>query len=127
MAEVTQLKRYDARPINWGKWFLIGIGMLVSAFILLVPMIYIFVQAFSKGLMPVLQNLADPDMLHAIWLTVMIALIAVPVNLVFGILLAWLVTRFNFPRTPAIADAAGHSVCRVAGGCWSGVSAVLRL
>lgn len=36
-------------------------------------------------------------MLHAIWLTVMIALIAVPVNLVFGILLAWLVTRFNFP------------------------------
>lgn len=74
MAEVTQLKRYDARPINWGKWFLIGIGMLVSAFILLVPMIYIFVQAFSKGLMPVLQNLADPDMLHAIWLTVMIAL-----------------------------------------------------
>ncbi|ETJ27605.1 MAG: Sulfate transport system permease protein CysW, partial [Escherichia coli DORA_A_5_14_21] len=97
MAEVTQLKRYDARPINWGKWFLIGIGMLVSAFILLVPMIYIFVQAFSKGLMPVLQNLADPDMLHAIWLTVMIALIAVPVNLGFGILLAWLVTRFNFP------------------------------
>lgn len=80
MAEVTQLKRYDARPINWGKWFLIGIGMLVSAFILLVPMIYIFVQAFSKGLMPVLQNLVDPDMLHAIWLTVMIALIAVPVN-----------------------------------------------
>ncbi len=68
MAEVTQLKRYDARPINWGKWFLIGTGMLVSAFILLVPMIYIFVQAFSKGLMPVLQNLADPDMLHAIWL-----------------------------------------------------------
>jgi len=86
-----------APRINWGKWFLIGTGMLVSAFILLVPMIYIFVQAFSKGLMPVLQNLADPDMLHAIWLTVLIALIAVPVNLVFGVLLAWLVTRFNFP------------------------------
>ena len=97
MAEVTQLKRYDAPRINWGKWFLIGTGMLVSAFILLVPMVYIFVQAFSKGLMPVLQNLADPDMLHAIWLTVLIALIAVPVNLVFGVLLAWLVTRFNFP------------------------------
>ncbi|WP_313688290.1 sulfate/thiosulfate ABC transporter permease CysW, partial [Pantoea sp.] len=37
------------------------------------------------------------DMLHAIWLTVMVALITVPVNLVFGTLLAWLVTRFNFP------------------------------
>lgn len=56
MAEVTQLKRYDVPRINWGKWFLIGVGMLVSAFILLVPMIYIFVQAFSKGLMPVLQK-----------------------------------------------------------------------
>ena len=97
MAEVTQLKRYDAPRFNWGKWFLIGTGVLVSALILLVPMIYIFVQAFSKGLMPVLQNLADPDMLHAIWLTVMIALITVPVNLVFGVLLAWLVTRFDFP------------------------------
>ncbi|STV73941.1 sulfate transport system permease protein CysW [Klebsiella pneumoniae] len=37
MAEVTQLKRYDAPRINWGKWFLIGVGMLVSAFILVVP------------------------------------------------------------------------------------------
>ena len=80
MAEVTQLKRYDAPRINWGKWFLIGVGMLVSAFILVVPMLYIFIQAFSKGLM-----------------TVMIALITVPVNLVFGTLLAWLVTRFTFP------------------------------
>lgn len=49
MADITQLKRYGAPRINWGKWFLIGTGMLVSAFILLVPMIYIFVQAFSKG------------------------------------------------------------------------------
>ena len=71
MAEVTQLKRYDAPRINWGKWFLIGTGVLVSAFILVVPTIYIFVQAFSKGLMPALENLANPDMLHAIWLTVL--------------------------------------------------------
>ncbi|TGC93644.1 sulfate/thiosulfate transporter permease subunit, partial [Salmonella enterica subsp. enterica serovar Wilhelmsburg] len=85
MAEVTQLKRYDVPRINWGKWFLIGVGMLVSAFILLVPMIYIFVQAFSKGLMPVLQNLADPDMLHAIWLPVWLAVLGVPVSLVFGV------------------------------------------
>lgn len=97
MAEVTQLKRYDAPRINWGKWFLIGAGVLVSALILVVPTVYIFVQAFSKGLMPALENLANPDMLHAIWLTVLIALITVPVNLVFGTLLAWLVTRFNFP------------------------------
>ncbi|GAB1441007.1 sulfate/thiosulfate ABC transporter permease CysW [Providencia sp.] len=43
------------------------------------------------------MNLADPDMLHAIGLTVLIALITVPVNLIFGTMMAWLVTRFHFP------------------------------
>ena len=54
-------------------------------------------DALSLATPAALENLANPDMLHAIWLTVMIALITVPVNLVFGTLLAWLVTRFNFP------------------------------
>ncbi|MCT7654495.1 hypothetical protein MBH78_06160 [Oceanimonas sp. NS1] len=44
-----------------------------------------------------LDNLAEPDMLHAIGLTLMVAAITVPINLVFGTLLAWLVTRFRFP------------------------------
>ncbi|SPW12943.1 Sulfate transport system permease protein CysW [Cronobacter sakazakii] len=95
MTMMTQAR--EGARINWGKWLLIGIGMLLSAFILVVPMVYIFAKAFSDGLMPVLENIANPDMLHAIWLTVLIALITVPVNLVFGTLLAWLVTRFNFP------------------------------
>ncbi|WP_455425344.1 sulfate/thiosulfate ABC transporter permease CysW [Dryocola sp. LX212] len=97
MTDVTELKSYRRSGFNWGKWTLISLGMLISFLLLVVPVASIFAQAFSKGLMPALQNIADPDMLHAIWLTVMIALITVPVNLVFGILLAWLVTRFNFP------------------------------
>jgi sulfate transport system permease protein len=97
MTDVTELKSYRRSGFNWGKWTLIGIGVLVSFLLLVVPVASIFAEAFSKGLLPALQNIADPDMLHAIWLTVMIALITVPVNLVFGILLAWLVTRFNFP------------------------------
>lgn len=97
MAEVRQLRQGFFSRINSGQGVLIILGILLSVFILIVPMGYIFAQAFSAGLMPVLRNLADPDMLHAIWLTVMIALITVPVNLVFGILLAWLVTRFTFP------------------------------
>ncbi|WP_435927352.1 sulfate/thiosulfate ABC transporter permease CysW [Dryocola sp. BD613] len=97
MTDVTELKSYRRSGFNWGKWALIGLGVLISFLLLVVPVASIFAQAFSKGLMPALQNIADPDMLHAIWLTVMIALITVPVNLVFGILLAWLVTRFNFP------------------------------
>ncbi|MTD37720.1 sulfate/thiosulfate ABC transporter permease CysW [Erwinia sp. CPCC 100877] len=95
MSEVTQL--YDRPRVDWIKWLLIGTGALFSFLLLVVPMIYIFTQAFSEGIMPALNNLTDPEMLHAIWLTVLIALIAVPVNLVFGTLLAWLVTRFTFP------------------------------
>lgn len=97
MTYVSAIKNDNRTPINWGKWALITIGILVSFLILVVPVIAIFSEAFSKGLMPALRNISNPDMLHAIWLTVLIALITVPVNLVFGILLAWLVTRFNFP------------------------------
>lgn len=96
MAQITTI-RVGRTPINWGKWVLIALGIIISFFILVVPMASIFVKAFADGLGPVLHNLADADMLHAIWLTLLIALITVPVNLVFGVLLAWLVTRFTFP------------------------------
>ena len=62
-----------------------------------VAMAFTSIPFVVRTVQPVLENLANPDMLHAIWLTVMIALITVPVNLVFGTLLAWLVTRFTFP------------------------------
>ncbi|WP_241650075.1 sulfate/thiosulfate ABC transporter permease CysW [Rosenbergiella collisarenosi] len=85
----------STRP--WTKWILITLAIVSAAIFLLVPLVYIFWQALSEGLGVALHNLRDGDMLHAIWLTVLIALITVPVNLIFGTLLAWLVSRFNFP------------------------------
>ena len=97
MAEISQINQADRQPVNWGKWLLIGVGALVSILLLVVPMVSIFWEALSQGLVASLNNLKDGDMLHAIWLTILVALITVPVNLVFGTLLAWLVTRFTFP------------------------------
>ncbi|WP_447872724.1 sulfate/thiosulfate ABC transporter permease CysW [Serratia fonticola] len=97
MADVTALNGAERPRVNWGKWTLIAIGALFSILLLVVPMVMIFIEAFSSGVGAVWHNLSDPDMLHAIWLTVLVALITVPVNLVFGTLLAWLVTRFTFP------------------------------
>ncbi|WP_275554129.1 sulfate/thiosulfate ABC transporter permease CysW [Mixta sp. Marseille-Q2659] len=97
MADVTQLNGLERQRINWGKWLLIAVGVLVSFLLLVVPLIAIFTEALAQGLGAALSNLSDGDMLHAIWLTVLVALITVPVNLVFGTLLAWLVTRFTFP------------------------------
>ncbi|MBS0880417.1 sulfate/thiosulfate ABC transporter permease CysW [Pantoea sp. JGM49] len=97
MAEISQINHAERQPVNWGKWLLIGVGALVSFLLLVVPMISIFWEALSQGIVASLSNLKDGDMLHAIWLTILVALVTVPVNLVFGTLLAWLVTRFTFP------------------------------
>jgi len=97
MADVSEFKGVGRTRFQWGKWLMIGLGMLISLLLLVVPLIAIFTEALSSGLMATFSNLQDGDMLHSIWLTVLIALIVVPVNLVFGTLLAWLVTRFNFP------------------------------
>ncbi|MFZ1872497.1 MAG: sulfate/thiosulfate ABC transporter permease CysW [Chania sp.] len=97
MADITAFRGVERPRVNWGKWTLIAIGVLFSILLLVVPMAVIFIEAFSSGAGAVWQNLSNPDMLHAIWLTVLVALITVPVNLVFGTLLAWLVTRFTFP------------------------------
>ncbi|HGM6989435.1 sulfate/thiosulfate ABC transporter permease CysW [Serratia marcescens] len=97
MADVSAFNGAERPRVNWGKWTLIAIGALFSVLLLVVPMMSIFAEAFSKGFGAMWNNLLDPDMLHAIWLTVLIALITVPFNLVFGTLLAWLVTRFAFP------------------------------
>ncbi|WP_340615703.1 sulfate/thiosulfate ABC transporter permease CysW [Xenorhabdus entomophaga] len=97
MTEFSEYTVAQHSPINWGKWLLIGTGILFSVLLLVIPIAWIFLTAFSKGLDIVTQNLFDSDMLHAIWLTVMIALITVPINLVFGVMTSWLVTRFQFP------------------------------
>lgn len=97
MAQVTPIHATNRAQINWGKWLLIAVGILFSVLLLVIPIIWIFITAFQKGLDAVLLNLVNPDMLHAIGLTVLIALITVPVNLVFGTMMAWLVTRFQFP------------------------------
>ncbi|MBV6692495.1 sulfate/thiosulfate ABC transporter permease CysW [Serratia quinivorans] len=97
MTDISEFNGVERPRVNWGKWTLIGIGVLFSVLLLVVPIISIFAEAFSKGIGAMWGNLVDHDMLHAIWLTVLIALITVPFNLIFGTLLAWLVTRFTFP------------------------------
>lgn len=84
MGQVTPFPVTQRRNINWGKWALISIGLFFSVLLLVVPIIWIFITAFEKGLGEVLVNLSNPDMLHAIGLTLLIALITVPVNLVLA-------------------------------------------
>lgn len=79
------------------RWLLIGTGVSLSVLLLLTPLVLIFIAAFSAGIGGIIQNLSDADMLHAIGLTLLIAGLTVPINLIFGTLIAWCVTRFTFP------------------------------
>lgn len=102
MAEIpTVTPRRQSYPIrqerNWARASLIALGVILSLIMLVIPLVSIFAAALSHGLGGVWRNLSDPDMLHAIGLTLLVVAIVVPVNLVFGTLLAWLVTRFQFP------------------------------
>ncbi|KGA25161.1 sulfate/thiosulfate ABC transporter permease CysW [Pectobacterium brasiliense] len=102
MAEIpTVTPRRQPYPIrqerNWARAALIALGVILSLIMLVIPLVSIFAAALSHGLGGVWRNLSDPDMLHAIGLTLLVVAIVVPVNLVFGTLLAWLVTRFQFP------------------------------
>lgn len=97
MSDIMQQRSVYRRQIDWVKWGLILTGVVLSILFLVVPIAWIFMTAFSKGVEIFTENLLDSDMLHAVWLTVLIALITVPVNMLFGVSMAWLVTRFRFP------------------------------
>lgn len=79
-----------------GEIALIGLAFVIAALILVVPVVLIFSFALREGIDAYLANILAPDTLSAIWLTVVTALIVVPVNIVVGIALSWLVTRFRF-------------------------------
>jgi len=81
----------------WLKATLITIAVGFLALVVVVPLVSVFVLAFEKGLGQYLQAIGEPDTMAAIRMTLLAAAIAVPLNTVFGVAAAWLVTRFRFP------------------------------
>jgi sulfate/thiosulfate transport system permease protein len=82
---------------SWVPTILIFVAIAYLALIQYIPAINVFVQAFSKGVGPFLENLTHSDFLNAARLTVLLALIAVPLNTVFGLCAAWAIARHKFP------------------------------
>jgi sulfate transport system permease protein len=78
------------------KWGLIAIAVLFLAALLLVPLLTVFVQAAAKGWGVFWAALSDRDGVAAIRLTGLVAVIAVPLNLVFGVAAAWAIAKFEF-------------------------------
>jgi len=72
--------------------------------LLVLPVGLVFYRTFQGGLEPVWNAMTDPDFLHALWLTILVALIAVPLNTVFGVACALVLVRQRF-RGKAVLNA----------------------
>ena len=82
----------------WLRVLLIAAAYAVIGLLILVPVLYVFVQALADGWKVFVDNvLHDSDTLHSIFLTLTIAPLAVLLNTVFGLAAAWTITRFKFP------------------------------
>ncbi len=81
---------------GWVPKILIAIALGYLAILVLVPVAAIFQSAFSSGLGAVVEALDQPDVLHAFWLTIIIAAGAVLVNAVLGTVVAWVLVRHKF-------------------------------
>jgi len=75
----------------------LGIVAILTLLFLIAPLALIFSSALSQGIGTFFNSLTEPGTQHAILLTVTTALIAVPINIVFGLAAAWTVTKFVFP------------------------------
>jgi sulfate transport system permease protein len=80
----------------WVRALLIGVAFAFLTLFLFVPLAAVFAEAFKKGWQAYLAAIAEPDAWSAIKLTVLTALIAVPLNLVFGIAASWSIAKFEF-------------------------------
>jgi sulfate transport system permease protein len=87
----------EVKTHDWTKIGLITVAVLYLALILFIPALNVFVQAFSKGVSPFFKNLTEPAFLNAVKLTLIIAVVAVPINTVFGLCVAWVIARKRFP------------------------------
>ena len=75
---------------------LIGISLAFIGIFLLLPLITVFVEAFSRGFAAYTAAIVHPDAVAAIELTLTVAAISVPLNMAFGVCAAWAVAKFEF-------------------------------
>jgi sulfate/thiosulfate transport system permease protein len=81
---------------RWIRWTLMSLALGFLALFLALPLIAVFVEALHKGLGAYFASFNDPDAWHAIKLTLLVTVVAVVTNGIFGLLAAWALTKFEF-------------------------------
>ncbi|MDQ6648088.1 MAG: sulfate ABC transporter permease subunit CysW [Pseudomonadota bacterium] len=94
------MSQIPSRRMSWkrraGHGAIITLASVFLVIFLLMPLAVVFVEAFRQGVHAYIASIHQPEALSAIRLTLLVAAIAVPLNLVFGVAAAWAMTRFQF-------------------------------
>src|SRR5262245_710653 len=78
------------------RFVIVALAVLFLLVFVVMPLAVVFASAFSRGVMAYFTALAEPEALSAIKLTLLIAAISVSLNLVFGVIAAWAIAKFEF-------------------------------
>jgi sulfate/thiosulfate transport system permease protein len=92
----THLRNTTTEPL-WVRGLITGLALLFLGIFLFIPLAAVFTEAFRQGVYVYLAAISNSEARSAIELTLLTAAIAVPLNLVFGVMAAWAITRFQFP------------------------------
>jgi sulfate/thiosulfate transport system permease protein len=86
----------------WARWALLLVALFYVGLLLVLPLATVFHNAFSAGAAAWAESIREPDAVAAIKLTLLVAAISVPLNIVFGIAAAWAIAKFDFPGKAAL-------------------------
>ena len=89
------LRMANAEP-RWLRWMLTAIGLAFLFLFLALPLLAVFYEALAGGWSAYLQALKEPETLHAVGLTLFIALFVLPFNVIVGVAAAWAIAKFDF-------------------------------
>ena len=93
---ITAADRATTEP-RWVRWLLIGVAVTFVLLFLLLPLLFMLRVAFSNGVTYYFKSLTGEHTQNALFLTLLAAGIAVPVNIVFGLAASWCIAKFEFP------------------------------
>jgi sulfate transport system permease protein len=93
LANSTLARRGESAIV---RWTLIGVALLILTVFLVLPLASVFAQAFAKGWHVYTDAVRDPDAASAVRLSLFACAIAVALNLFFGVVAAWAISRFSF-------------------------------
>ncbi len=93
---MTAYRSPISEPI-WVRVLLILSALGFLGFLIVLPVIAIFTEALRQGWSSYIEALLEPDALTALKLTLLVAVIAVPLNVLFGVAASWAIAKFEFP------------------------------